>query len=90
MTVDIVEVAKIIEALAVVGGLLFAVFKLWAKLDKRDKEIDEMKSELCMHTFVLLAVLDGLKQQGCNGPVTEAREKLQKHINKMAHDQEGK
>lgn len=90
MTVDIVELAKVIEALAVVGGLIFAIFKLWAKLDKRDKEIDEMKSELCMHTYVLLAVLDGLKQQGCNGPVTEAREKLQKHMNKMAHDQEDK
>lgn len=27
-------------------------------------------------------------QQGCNGPVTEAIDKIQKHINKQAHDQE--
>lgn len=27
-------------------------------------------------------------EQGCNGPVTEAIDKIQKHINKQAHDQE--
>lgn len=37
---------------------------------------------------VILACLKGLKEQGCNGPVTEAIDKIQKHINKQAHDQE--
>ena len=27
-------------------------------------------------------------KEGCNGPVTEAIDKIQKHINKQAHDQE--
>ena len=90
MQIDIVELAKVIESVAVVGGILFAVFKFLTRAQKQEREIAELKSELCMHTYVLLAVLDGLKQQGCNGPVTEARDRLQKHVNKMAHDQEEK
>ena len=38
--------------------------------------------------YGILACLKGLKEQGCNGPVTEAIDKIQKHINKQAHDQE--
>ena len=55
---------------------------------KQEEDIKAIKSEQCMHTYVLLAILDGLKQQGCNGPVTEARDRLSKYINKQAHDME--
>ena len=36
--------------------------------------------------YGLLACLKGLKEQGCNGPVTEAIEKIEKHINIKAHE----
>ncbi|MBE6692662.1 MAG: branched-chain amino acid ABC transporter permease, partial [Ruminococcaceae bacterium] len=35
----------------------------------------------------LLACLKGLAAQGCNGPVSEAIDKIEKHINKKAHEQ---
>ncbi len=47
-----------------------------------------MKAEQCLLTYGILACLKGLKEQGCNGPVTEAIGKIEKHINKQAHDQE--
>jgi hypothetical protein len=31
------------------------------------------------------ACLSGLKEQGCNGPVTQALDALEKHLNKQAH-----
>ena len=34
---------------------------------------------------VVVACLKGLKEQGCNGPVSEAIDKIEKHINKKAH-----
>lgn len=43
----------------------------------------------CLLTYGILACLKGLKEQGCNGPVTEAIDKIEKHVNKQAHDQEG-
>lgn len=48
-------------------------------------KLQQIASELCMLSYCTLANLDGLKQQGCNGKVTEAREKLEKHLNQQAH-----
>ena len=57
-----------------------------AKQEKED--IKAMEDELCLLTYAVLACLKGLKEQGCNGPVTEAIGKIEKHINQKAHGQE--
>ena len=36
--------------------------------------------------FGLLACLKGLQEQGCNGPVTVAVQKIEKHLNIKAHE----
>lgn len=56
----------------------------------RKKESDDLKvlnDELCVLSYAMLACLDGLKQQGCNGEVTKAHDRLEKHLNQKAHDQ---
>jgi len=49
---------------------------------------DDPKEEQTLICYGILCCLKGLKEQGCNGPVTEALDKLEKHLNKAAHDQE--
>ena len=41
--------------------------------------------EQTLLTYGILACLKGLKEQGCNGPVTEAINKIEKHLNEQAH-----
>ena len=66
-----------------------AVCSLDIKTGKQEKEdIKAMEDELCLLTYAVLACLKGLKEQGCNGPVTEAIGKIEKHINQKAHGQE--
>lgn len=58
--------------------------------ETRRREVEEMQSikdELCVLSYAMLAALGGLKQQGCNGEVTEAHSKLEKHLNQQAHGQ---
>lgn len=63
--------------------------------DKKIKKLDEkhnndmgiIMSELEIHTRSLLACLKGLQEKGCNGPVTNAIEELEVHLNKEAHKQ---
>lgn len=55
------------------------------KWDEYDKQIKAIKEEQCLLTFGMLATLDGLKQLNCNGKVTEARDKIDRHLNKTAH-----
>lgn len=54
---------------------------------KEREELQAVKDELCLLSYAMLAALDGLKQQGCNGEVTKAHDKLGKHLNQRAHGQ---
>ena len=64
--------------------------------EKHDKEMSELKEsvneqitaikeEQTLLTYGILACLKGLKEQGCNGPVTEAINMIEKHLNVEAH-----
>lgn len=51
-----------------------------------NSDMDSMKQEQTLIIYGLLACLKGLKEQGCNGPVTEAISKIEKHLNEKAHE----
>lgn len=53
--------------------------------DKHNEDMYSVNEELTLMTYGVLACLKGLKEQGCNGPVTEAINKIEKHLNKSAH-----
>lgn len=56
------------------------------KLEKHhEDDITSIKEEQTLLVYGLLACLKGLKEQGCNGPVTEAINKFEKHLNEKAH-----
>lgn len=87
-TNTIITAASVLGAIITIGGILIACYKWFSRQNKQDDDVKAMKSELCLLTYGLLACLKGLKEQGCNGPVTEAIEKIEKRINKQAHEQE--
>lgn len=84
----IIMAGSLLTAVVVIFSAVFAVYKWYLKQNQQDVEIERVKSEQCLLTYGILACLKGLKEQGCNGPVTEAIAKVEKHINKQAHDQE--
>ena len=81
----IITAASVVTALGVIFGILFAFFKWLMKRDKNDVEIREIKEEQTILTKGVLACLKGLKEQGCDGPVTVAISEIEDHINKQAH-----
>lgn len=50
-----------------------------------DAKLQEIRAEQYMIMHCMGAVLAGLKQLNCNGPVTEASNKLDEYLNKQAH-----
>lgn len=54
--------------------------------ETHDSDMSSMKQEQTLMVYGLLACLKGLKEQGCNGPVTEAINKIEKHLNQKAHE----
>lgn len=55
---------------------------------KHSRDTDCIQEEQTLVIYGLLACLKGLAAQGCNGPVSEAIDKIEKHINQKAHGQE--
>lgn len=97
---SVIELSKLIGALGVILGVVFAFVKWLSRQEKQTEDIKELKEhhdedlktvqeELCVVNYAVLASLDALIQSGYNGKVTEAHDKLQKHINKKAHGQDG-
>lgn len=78
-------VAGVITSLGMIFGMIFAVYKWFLKQEKQDKDICEIKEEQQILTRGVLACLQGLKEQGCDGPVTQAIKQIENHLNKQAH-----
>jgi len=52
---------------------------------QQDKDIQEIKAEQTILTYGVLACLKGLAEQGCDGPVHEAIDQIEKYLNQKAH-----
>lgn len=98
-TETIITFGKVVSACSLIAGVLIAAYKFYMKpreveknLDilrkKHEEDIRKINEEQCMITYGLLACLKGLQEKGCNGPVTEAIGRMEKHLNKQAHDME--
>ena len=87
-TIDVLSLAAIIGALSVIGGALFAVFRFIEQQKANKAEIKAVKKELTLICYGLSACLDGLEQLHCNHTVPIAKDKLKKHLNQAAHDEE--
>lgn len=82
---SIKSAATLITALTVIGGVLIAGYNFYLRQKKQDEELMAIRSELQVLCFGVRACLSGLREQGCNGRVTEALDKLDKHLNEKAH-----
>lgn len=79
------ELAKLLGSLAIIGGALIAVYKFFERDKKQSKIIQDIQDEQTLLCYGIKACLQGLVEQGCNGQVHEALDKLDKHLNQKAH-----
>ncbi len=50
-----------------------------------EEDMTSIKEEQTLLMYGVLACLKGLREQGCNGPVTETIDKFEKYLNQKAH-----
>ena len=99
-TQDIITAAALVAAVIALAGYVFRARDWVKKQDKQDQsnedkvkalekhhddDIKSINSELQLLTYGILSCLKGLQEKGCNGPVTEAIGKIEKHLNEKAH-----
>ena len=80
----VITAAAVIAAVAI--AKYFTKAHNWVlRQEEQDKAISDIKGEQQVLVYGVLACLKGLKERGCNGPVTDAINKIEKHLNKEAH-----
>lgn len=57
------------------------------KVDEYEEIIASIQEEQTVQCYCILACLKGLAEQGCNGPVHEGIDRMERHLNKKAHGQ---
>ena len=88
MSIDaqtVITAAALVGAVAALCGYYNKLYRGYRRLKDYEKDVHAMKEEQTLLTFGVLACLKGLKEQGCDGPVTEAVNKIEKHLNTAAH-----
>ena len=92
----IITAAAVVGAIIALVSYFVKVYRWFDKQEKQDRDIKEIKQhheddmadvkqEQRLIVYGVLACLKGLSEQGCNGPVTEAINKIEKHLNEKAH-----
>ena len=82
---SLVTAAAIAAAALAPLGYYNKAYAWYRRQQRQDQDIEAIKAEQTLLTYGVLACLKGLKERGCNGPVTEAICRIEKHINQKAH-----
>ena len=87
MEINVQNLVVLLGLLGTIGGMIGALFKLFSRFEKMERQAGHRKEDSEILLKTMLGVLDGLIEQGCNGPCKDALDKLENHLNKEAHDQ---
>ena len=79
------SIAKLLGSLGIIGGVIIAAYKFIEHDKKQSQIIKAIQKEQTLLCYGIKACLQGLAEQGCDGPVHDALDKLDKHLNQQAH-----
>ena len=82
------SIAKLIGSVGVIAGVLIGLYKFIERDRRQSKLIKDIQAEQTLLCYGIRACLQGLVEQGCDGPVHDALDKLDKHLNKAAHGED--
>ncbi len=81
----IISAAAVLGAIAMIWGYINKFQRWFLQQQKQDCDIAAMKEENTLIVYGLSACLKGLREQGCDGPVQDAIDRLEEYLNKKAH-----
>ena len=81
----IVKIAELIGAVGIIVGLISAFYKVVDSIITQSQQIAAIMEELTIIDYCLKGALEGLIEQGADGPCKDALAKLDNHIIAQAH-----
>lgn len=81
----VIKAASLLGALGALVGVVLAIYRQYESNQKQTEVIKEIQEEQTLICYGLRGALQGLIEQGCDGPCKDALQMLDKHLNKSAH-----
>lgn len=89
LTWDVItKFGGVLTALGIIFGVIIAVYKIYETIKRHNEAIEAIKKEQEILCYAMRGALQGLIEQGCNGPCKDALAKMDKHLNEKAHEAE--
>lgn len=82
----LITAAAVLAAAAALLGRYNRLYDWLTRQGRQDADITALRREQALLTRGVLACLKGLKERGCNGPVTEAIREIETYLNDKAHE----
>ena len=81
----IIKFASLFAAVCALAAAVISVYKVFAQDKRQTQVIKNIQEEQTVMCYGLRGALQGLIEQGCDGPCKDALALLDKHLNKVAH-----
>ena len=81
----IIKAASLLGAMSALIGAVIAIYKVYESNKRQTEAIKAIQEEQTLVCYGLRGALQGLIEQGCDGPCKDALNMLDKHLNKSAH-----
>lgn len=76
MEINLQNLTLILGLIGTIISMCIALFKLFSRFEKIERQTEHRKEENEILLRTMLGILDGLIEQGCNGPVKQAKKEL--------------
>lgn len=94
---SIITAGAVVGALTALIALFVKIVRWIDHQKEQDEDIEDIRRQMTQHnretkeeqtllTYGILACLKGLNEKGCTGSVTEAINRIEKHLNQKAHE----
>lgn len=94
---SIITAGAVVGALTALIALFVKIVRWIDHQKEQDDDIEDIRRQMTQHnretkeeqtllTYGILACLKGLNEKGCTGSVTEAINRIEKHLNQKAHE----
>ena len=76
MTINVQDLVVVLGLIGTIGGFIVALHRLFGRFEKMEKEGAHRKEDSEILLKTMLGVLEGMIEQGANGPCKKARDEL--------------
>nr|DAG17411.1 MAG TPA: hypothetical protein [Caudoviricetes sp.] len=80
MAINVQNLVMLVGLAGTIVGVIISMYRLFARFEKMERQAGHRKKDTEILLKTQLGILEGMIEQGCNGPCKKARDELIAHM----------